>query len=216
MCIIWIRPPMGPSARHQCLIYDGSPSCSLPILAEAIREKLANECRCLYLDCPPMVAGIRSCLSALEIDVPQELARGSLVLSSEQTHLVDGRFDVDKMIRTLEDAIRKAVSDGYRGLWASGDMSWEFGPEHNFDKLLEYEWRLEQLFFKQPTLSGICQYHRYTLPREAVRRGLGVAPAHLHQPNPFALESLLCERQLTGRTANFFTSGTRRLGHRID
>lgn len=163
---------MGPSARHQCLIYDGSPSCSLPILAEAIREKLANECRCLYLDCPPMVAGIRSCLSALEIDVPQELARGSLVLSSEQTHLVDGRFDVDKMIRTLEDAIRKAVSDGYRGLWASGDMSWEFGPEHNFDKLLEYEWRLEQLFFKQPTLSGICQYHRYTLPREAVREGL--------------------------------------------
>jgi hypothetical protein len=163
---------MGPTARHQCLICDGSPSRNLPLLAEAIRQKLADGCRCLYLDSPPMVAGMGSYLSAAGIDVAQELSRGSLVLSSDQSHLVDGRFDVDNMIRALEEAIRTAVSDGYRGLWATGDMSWEFGPELNFDKLLEYEWRLEQLFFKQPALSGICQYHRDTLPRAAVREGL--------------------------------------------
>jgi len=163
---------MGPTNRHQCLIYDGSPSRNLPILAQTIREKLADDYRCLYLDSPPMVAGMRSYLSAAGIDVARELTLGSLLLSSDQSHLIDGHFDVDKMIRALEDAIQKAVGDGYRGLWATGDMSWELGPDRNFDKLLEYEWRLEQLFFKQPALSGICQYHRDAMPREAVREGL--------------------------------------------
>src|SRR5262249_45070803 len=93
-------------------------------------------------------------------------------LSSDQSHLDHGRFDVDKLIHMLEESIMQAVRDGYTGLWATGDMSWEFGPELNFDQLLEYEWRLEQLFYKQPALSGICQYHRDTLPREAVREGL--------------------------------------------
>jgi len=51
-------------------------------------------------------------------------------------------------------------------------MGWEFGPENDFSKLMEYERRLEQLFLKHPALSGICQYHRDILPRETVRQGL--------------------------------------------
>jgi MEDS: MEthanogen/methylotroph, DcmR Sensory domain len=163
---------MGPTARHQCLIYDGSPSRNLPIRAEAIRQNLANKYRCLYLDSPPMVAGMQSALWAAGIDVAQEVARGSLQLSSDQSHLDHGRFDVDRMIATLEAAVRKAVGDGCHGLWATGDMTWEFGPELNFDSLLEYEWRLEQLFYREPALCGVCQYHRDVLPREAVREGL--------------------------------------------
>jgi hypothetical protein len=163
---------MGPTSRHQCLIYDGSPSRNLPILAEAIRDNLANDYRCLYLDSPAMVAGMQSALWPAGVDVAKEVARGSLVLSSDQSHLDHGRFDVDTMIRTLQEAIHEAVGEGYRGLWATGDMSWEFGPENNFDSLLEYEWRLEQLFYREPGLSGICQYHRDTLPREAIREGV--------------------------------------------
>lgn len=142
------------------------------MLAQTIRERLAEDYRCLYLDSPSMVAGMRSYLFAAGIDVTRELTLGSLVLSSDQSHLIDGHFDVDRMIGGLDEAIQKAVADGYHGLWATGDMSWELGPKLQFEKLLEYEWRLEQLFFKQPALSGICQYHRDTLPREAVREGV--------------------------------------------
>jgi hypothetical protein len=163
---------MGPIARHQCLIYEGSPSGNLPVLAGAIRENLAGDYRCMYFDSPPMVAGMRSTLWAAGVDVGREITRGSLLLTSDQSHLDEGHFVVDKMIGTLEQAIRNAVGDGFRGLWAAGDMGWEFGPELNFDSLLEYEWRLEQLFYREPALSGICQYHRDTLPREAVREGL--------------------------------------------
>jgi len=76
------------------------------------------------------------------------------------------------MLRLLTDAVGQALKDGYHGLWATGDMGWEFGPEKSFCKLLEYEWKLEELFEVQPALSGICQYHADTLPHEVLRQGL--------------------------------------------
>jgi hypothetical protein len=83
-----------------------------------------------------------------------------------------GRFDIDRMIHLLEAATEQAMADGYAGLFATGDMTWEFGPETDFSMLIDYEWRLEQLFRKQPTLSGICQYHRDLLPRQAICEGV--------------------------------------------
>lgn len=155
--------------RHQCLIYDGSPAKYLPGLAATIIERLKTNHRCFYLDSPPMVAGIRSYLAAAGLDVASETEKGALVLSSDQTHLTDGRFDVDRMLEMLETAIEKARADGYDGLWATGDMTWELGSERGLGKLLAYECALEDLFRRQPSLSGICRYHSGSLPPHAVR-----------------------------------------------
>jgi hypothetical protein len=150
-------------ARHQCMIYEGSPTKHLPGLATVIREKLRANNRCLYLNSPPMVAGIRSYLVALEV------YNGSLVLSSQPDHLVDGVFDVARMLAMLGDAVKDALAQGYEGLWATGDMTWELGSEKNFEKLMEYECDLEEMIRNLPSLGGICQYHRDTLPDNALR-----------------------------------------------
>jgi hypothetical protein len=163
---------MEPASRHQCLIYTGPPSRHLSALAVTLRAKLLRNYRCLYLNTPPMVAGIRSYLAAAGADVEEEIARGSLVLSAEQRHLVDGSFDVERLIGTLSDTLAQALRDGYAGLWATGDMSWEMGPGKDFAKLLDYEWRLEEFLREHPEMSGICQYHAETLPREVLRHGL--------------------------------------------
>jgi hypothetical protein len=144
----------------------------LPALANVVHQKLKENYRCLYLNSPPMVAGMNCCLAAKGVDVAAEVQRGSLLFSADQTHLTNGRFEIESMIRALEAGVEQALKDGYKGLWATGDMSWEFGSSRDFAKLLEYEWRLEQLFQKQPGLSGICQYHRETLPVEVMRQAL--------------------------------------------
>ncbi len=64
------------------------------------------------------------------------------------------------------------MDDGYKGFWAAGDMTREFGHERNFTKLMEYEHRLEDLFGRRSELCGICQYHQDTLPPEVARQGL--------------------------------------------
>lgn len=163
--------------RHQCLIYDGSPARVLPAIAAQIREKLSGNFRCLYLNSPSMVAGIRSYLYAAGVNVQDSVARGSLILSSDPSPLKDGQFDVDRMLDMLEQTLNSALNDGYQGLWATGDMSWEMGPDRNLNRLLEYEWKLEKLFEKYPGLSGICQYHADTLPSDVVCHSILVHPA---------------------------------------
>jgi len=136
-----------------------------------IQRKLDENQRCLYLNSRPMV-GIRSCLAALGIDVQREIANTRLVLSSDSVASADGGFDVGLMLRSLEDALDQALGDGFKGLWATGDMTWEFGSEKIFAKLMEYEYRLEELFCRRHELCGICQYHQDTLPREVSRQAL--------------------------------------------
>lgn len=175
---------MESASRHQCLIYEGSPARNLAALAAVVRQKLNENYRCLYLNSPPMVAGMRCYLAAAGLDVVDEVGKASLVLSSDQRHLVKGRFDVDQMMCTLEDALNQALYDGYDGLWATGDMTWELGAQRDLSKLLEYEWRLEEFFRKHPVFGGICQYHADTLPREVLRQGL------LTHPSIFVNETL--------------------------
>ena len=163
--------------RHQCLVYKGSPAPHLPGLSALIRQKLDANYRCLIPHSPAMVTGMRSYLFAAGTDVTKEIVKGSLVLSSSHAHLVDGYFIIDRMLGMLEEALNQALHDGYQGLWATGDMSREFGPERDFSKLLEYEWRLEELFHTHPALSGVCQYHADTLPPEVLRHGLLTHPS---------------------------------------
>src|SRR5579871_2515463 len=105
------------SPRHQCVIYEGSPAKYLPRLATIILKRLSENKRCIYLNSPAMVAGIRSCLAAEGSDVSRELQNRRLLLSSDQSHLSHGRFDVSGMLAMLEDAATEALRDGYDGLF---------------------------------------------------------------------------------------------------
>ena len=162
-------------SRHQCFIYKGSPSQQLPVLARILKNKLHEGYRCLYLNSAPMVAGMRSTLAAMDVDVV-EVSKDSLILSSDPAS-PGGDFNSEVMLGTLESQLDQAIKDGYKGLWASGDMTWEFGPEKDFSKLMEYELGLESLFRRRKELCGICQYHHDTLPQDAMRQGLLMHPA---------------------------------------
>jgi hypothetical protein len=154
------------------MVYDGAPSVHLGLVATAAAERLRSRYRCLYLNSPTMVAGFRMRLALEGVDAATEVSRGALVLSSDQDHLIGGEFDAWRMLSKLSETLDHALDDGYAGLWASGDMLWEFGNEKNFSKLLEYELGLEELLRRRPELCGICQYHRETLPSQAVQIAL--------------------------------------------
>ena len=162
--------------RHQCLVYHGAPSEHLAGLALSIRQKLDANYRCLYLNNPAMVAGIRAYLTSSGINVSEAIIQKRLILSSDQGHLVGNAFDPQRMMGLLEETHDAALKDGFSGLWASGDMAWEFGPARNFATLVAYERALERFFQSHPTISGICQYHEDVLPDDVVQHGLAVHP----------------------------------------
>src|ERR1700749_235490 len=102
---------MEPESRHQCLIYQGPPSQKLHLLAAIIQRKLDEGFRCLYLNSAPMVAGMRSTLAAMGIDVESEIAKERLILSSEPVSS-GGDFDSKAMLGKLEDSLDEALKDG--------------------------------------------------------------------------------------------------------
>lgn len=158
-------------SRHKCLIYEGSPSAQLPVILPLFRDGLADNWRCLYLGSPDLVAMLDAALAASGVDTGREVRRGALILSSDRSHLRNGTFDPRRMIDGLRAQIDGALHDGFLGLCASGDMRWELGDDENFDRLLEYEARLEEVMRDRP-LRGICQYHRDIVPQRAVRDAL--------------------------------------------
>jgi hypothetical protein len=162
--------------RHQCLIYRGAPSRQLASLALHIRRRLADNYRCLYLNSPPMVDGIRAYLTSSGLDVSEAVVEGRLILSSGQDHLIDDIFDPPHMLSLLKDAHDQALKDGYAGLFATGDMAWEFGPAGDYSKLETYERALEGFIQEHPTMCGVCQYHADVLPGEALQTGLVMHP----------------------------------------
>ncbi len=159
-------------------MYHGSPSHHIPMMAAVIKTKLEQKHRCLYFDSKRMVAGLRSHLAQIGVDVARETAQNSLVISSDLGHLSeDQTFDADRMIATLEDTLNQTLHDGYAGLWASGDIAWEFGPKLDFAQLLQYEMRLEEFMCARAEMSGICQYHAGVLPSDAMQTGHEMHPS---------------------------------------
>jgi hypothetical protein len=158
--------------RHQGFIYDGSTSRPAPAVAAVIKERLAQKHRCLYFDSKPMVADLQADLARIGVDVNRETSHSNLVFSSHLGHLKeDHTFDIDEMITTLESALAQALQDGYAGLWASGDIAWEFGPKEDLTQLVEYETRLEAFVSTHEKFSGICIYDASVLPADAVQTG---------------------------------------------
>ena len=109
--------------RHQGFMHHGPPSRHIPMIAAVIKARLEQKHRCLYFDSKQMVAGLRSDLAQIGVDVARETAKNSLVFSSHLSHLSeDQTFDIDRMIAALEDALNQTSRDGYVGLWVSGDL----------------------------------------------------------------------------------------------
>ena len=159
------------TSRHKCLIYDGDPSEQLPVVIPFLMDGLRTNWRCLYLGSPAMVQMVDSALTEQGIDASRQAKLGSLILSSERSHLANGNFEPQMMIDSLCELVESSLHDGFEGLCATGDMLWELGTTKNFERLLEYEARLEEVFRAMP-LRGICLYHRDLVPAQAVRDAL--------------------------------------------
>lgn len=142
----------------------------------AMSERLAANVRCLYLNSAPLVAEMRLCLAAAGVDVIGAEANGSLILSSERPQLIHGTFDGRAMLASLEVELMRALKDGYAGLWATGDLTWQLGPDLDVVKLIEYERKLDAFLSTHIEIAGVCQYHTDSLPSGAEKLGLLMHP----------------------------------------
>ena len=89
----------------------------------------------------------RAALNRQRINVPVMVKRGALVESTHaEAHLADGRFDSERMLRFLNEAMETALTDGFSGLRTCGDMSWLLKDPVGADQVVEYRSSPESVF----------------------------------------------------------------------
>lgn len=104
--------------------------------------------------------------------------------SSEETYLAGGRFDMERMVGFVSDALRSAAAEG-RYVRTAGWMDWVYRDPPGTEQLMEYEARMNLLVptfdctfmcvydlskVNGNTLIDIMSTHPYVILRGQIRR----------------------------------------------
>jgi signal transduction histidine kinase/CheY-like chemotaxis protein len=152
--------------EHCCLIYD-TPEEQLEITVPYFAIGLSRDERCIFVGDPSSLNRLRRGLANQGIDLEKEINEKRLILSSAHDYLDNGRFSTDKMLSFLQQAYETAMADGFTALRAAGDVSWEMGPNQNFDDVVYYETLLD-IFFLGKHMIGMCQYPKSLCPPHTI------------------------------------------------
>jgi hypothetical protein len=148
---------------HICSVYDTEEE-QLATAASYLADGLRRGERVLFAGADRQVlARFRAALHREGFDAASLAGRGALIeLTHPEAHLIDGRFDCERMLSMLNDAVESALNDGFSGLRTCGDMSWLLAHPPGSEQVQEYEALLNQ-FFSSVRASGMCQYPRRQL-----------------------------------------------------
>jgi hypothetical protein len=174
---------------HICAAYE-TPEEQLAIAVHYITDGLRRNERCLYS------AGSRDALddfcralTAAGADASAAVRGGRLILlTKDEAHLREGRFDAEAMLLMLSGIVEEALNDGHMGLRTCGDMSWLLDEAPGSEQVVEYEALLNQ-FFSSVRATGMCQYDLTRLPEGLLTHALDkhgtVVVAGRHRSNPY-------------------------------
>jgi hypothetical protein len=118
----------------------------LDLVARVFAAGLSSECACLYIADRTAPRAVIAGLQRRGCEVEGRLESGQLTLTTaDDVYLPDGYFDPDRMLARVADAIDDARNAGFRGLCATGELSWLGRRVPGSDRLLEYEFRLNSV-----------------------------------------------------------------------
>jgi len=174
---------------HICALYE-TESERVAIATEYIADGLRRGERCFYVaESAAGLARLRGALVRLGLDAEDMVKRGALVEATHaEAHLVDGRFDCERMMRLLNEAVESALEGGFSGLRTCGDMSWLLEEAPGSEQVVAYEAFLNE-FFEGVPAEGMCQYDRHRLPAGLIDHALATHSSTVferrHKVNPF-------------------------------
>jgi hypothetical protein len=128
------------------------------LTAAFIGAGLARGHKVVYL-CPG--DDLESTAADVTAEIPEAgpaLASGQLeVQDAELAYTPDGCFDLERMLASAHEHLRRALREGYPALAVTGDMSWALGEAPGCERLGEYERRLGEVMDGE-SIMVLCQY----------------------------------------------------------
>src|SRR6056297_543984 len=162
------------------------------IVASFIAESLARNERCMYINGDTDTDGMLEFLSRL-IDVKQALDEGRLfILDKSEAYSKHGIFIPDKMVDLLQSESKNAIRDGFSGLAVTGELSWVLDYEDGREKIIEYEWKLNDRVFNGHPVTALCRYNMNKFSPSMIKSIIELHPFIIYDgminENPFYVE----------------------------
>jgi PAS domain S-box-containing protein len=128
------------------------------MVASYIAASINRNERCMYIKGDTNTEEMLISLSNL-VDSDKAIDNGQLfVLNRSEAYSMNGIFVPDRMIELLQNEAENAVKDGYTGLAVTGELSWLLDYEDGKEKIIEYEWKLNDRVFDYYPITAMCRY----------------------------------------------------------
>ncbi len=177
---------------HVCAFF-GSRDDEYRVLAPFYQETIEWGEKLLHVIDPALIADHERRLEQQGVPACACQRTGQFqVYTWDQTYLLDGRFDQDKMLTAVQGVIDGARASGYPRTRIMGNMNWALDGHPGSEQLIEYEVRVNEVLAreKQPAvcvydlnrLSGslmmdILRAHPLTLVNGVLHRNIFFTPA---------------------------------------
>ncbi|MDD3581592.1 MAG: MEDS domain-containing protein [Desulfobacca sp.] len=160
---------------HLCFAYD-TPQEHIAVLTPYLLEGLKRQARVIYIADIHPAQEILSYLWRKGVDPERYQAGGQLlILNRYETYIRQESFDPDKMVDFVQSEIKRAISEGYSGLVATGEMTWALRGHPGSERLVEYEMKLDYSILNNKSIC-LCQYNRHHFDLQLIDEVMAVHP----------------------------------------
>ncbi|HEX2066043.1 MAG TPA: MEDS domain-containing protein [Candidatus Thermoplasmatota archaeon] len=160
---------------HACILFHTDEE-HRQVIGKFLAEGVHAGQRVLNIPCAHTPGTMRAYLQENGVDCAAAEAAGQLsFLDAHATYTPGGRFDPDLMVNVLMRTLGKALEAGWDGMRGSGDMSWALDRPPGFERLLEYEAKLNDAI-PGSRFRAICQYDTRKFPAETLLEVLATHP----------------------------------------
>lgn len=161
--------------NHIVVLYNDD-SEIVDLLVEYIKSNLLKGIKCIYISGDANTELIIKNLKNL-IYLDEYIANKQfIVLDKDESYSKNGTFNPDKMVDMLISETKKSIDEGFKGLAVTGEISWVLEYQDGFDKILEYEWKLDEQVFSKFPISSICRYNLNSFSSEMIINIIQVHP----------------------------------------
>jgi len=176
--------------NHLVLLYNSTDEM-IRVISEYIIKTLKNGEKCIYIDSLNEKEALINQLSD-EINLKKYINRQQLIfLEKSQAYSESGEFIPDKMIALLQKNATEAIAEGYNGIGITGELSWVLEYDDGIDRIIEYEWKLNERVFGKFPVSAICRYNMNHFSDQLLINIIQLHPYLIYknkiQENPFYL-----------------------------
>jgi chemotaxis family two-component system sensor kinase Cph1 len=165
---------------HLCAIYESQEE-QFSIAMPFIRIGLERGEQCLHIAAHDRLGAVREAMRREGIDVDRATHSHALaLLTPEQVYVTPGSFHPESLWTFWQEAIERAMRDGFTALRATGEYAWVLRGDPDIERWIEYESRLTHRLAERNGIA-LGQYHRRRCPPTLLREVIRTHPTVIYR-----------------------------------